>query len=235
MTNPKDLKEALNRLVNEHYQTPEIIQFNRFPVNLARAGVLMIHRVFYTMNRRDCWGSVQSSAPMDVKKLVWSHEQDELISDARFGGDHQTAEVEKAIKLTGFTREAIMATEPVPGCSAAFAAWLNLSKHSSWIKAFSASAILERANNNRLVKGGGSALRDYQRYSAEVKERIGKVPGHDVHNVADEEHSDMMEVVLDRHAVTAEAARDALEGARQSLVYDCAYRGALAVRLEAIE
>src|SRR5689334_6499094 len=235
MTNPNELKEALNRLVNEHYQTPEIIHFNRFPVNLARAGVLMIHRVFYTMNRRDCWGSVQSSAPMDVKKLVWAHEQDELISDARFGGDHQTAEVEKAIKLTGFTREAIMATEPVPGCSAAFAAWLNLSKHSSWIKAFSASAILERANNNRLVKGGGSALRDYQRYSAEVKERIGKVPGHDVHNVADEEHSDMMEVVLDRHAVTAEAARDALEGARQSLVYDRAYRGALAVRLEAIE
>jgi hypothetical protein len=235
MTNPNELKEALNRLVNEHYQTPEIIHFNRFPVNLARAGVLMIHRVFYTMNRRDCWGSVQSSAPMDVKKLVWAHEQDELISDARFGGDHQTAEVEKAIKLTGFTREAIMAIEPVPGCSAAFAAWLNLSKHSSWIKSFSASAILERANNNRLVKGGGSALRDYQRYSAEVKERIGKVPGHDVHNVADEEHSDMMEVVLDRHAVTAEAARDALEGARQSLVYDRAYRGALAVRLEAIE
>jgi hypothetical protein len=235
MTNANELKEALNRLVNDHYRTPEIVMFNRFPVNLARAGVLMIHRVFYTANRRDCWGSVQSSAPMDVKKLVWAHEQDELISDARFGGDHQTAEVEKAIKLTGLSRDAIMATEAVAGCSAAFAAWVNLSKHSSWIRAFSASAILERANNNRLVEGGGSALRDYQRYTAEVKERIGKVAGHDVHNVADEEHSDMMEVVLDRHAVTPEAARDALEGARQSLVYDRAYRGALAVRLEAIQ
>jgi hypothetical protein len=68
-----------------------------------------------------------------------------------------------------------------------------------------------------------------------VKERIGKVPGHDVHNVADEEHSDMMQAVLERHGTTAEAARDALEGARLSLVYDRAYRGALAVRLEAIQ
>src|SRR3954453_5971162 len=153
MGDANDLKKTLNRMVNDHYATPEILQFNRFPMTLARAGLLMIHRVFYTMNRRDCWGSVQSSAPMDVKKLVWAHEQDELIADARFGGDHQTAEVEKAIKLTGLSAEAIMATEPVAGCSAAFAAWLNLSKHSSWIKAFSASAILERANNNRLVKG----------------------------------------------------------------------------------
>ncbi len=235
MIHANELIEALNVLVNDHYATPEILRFNRFPVNLARAGVLMIHRVFYTVNRRDCWGSVQSSAPMDVKKLVWAHEQDELISDARFGGDHQTAEIEKAIKLTGLTRDEILATEPVAGCSAAFAAWVNLSKHSSWLKAFSASAVLERANNNRIVAGGGSALRDYQRYTAEVKERIGKVPGHDVHNVADEEHSDMMQAVLERHATTAEAARDALDGARLSLIYDRAYRGALAVRLEAIQ
>ena len=93
MTNANDLKEELNRIVNDHYQTPEIISFNSFPMTSARAGTLMVHRVHYTINRRNCWGSVQSSSPMDVKRLIWAHEQDELVSDPRFGGDHHTAEV----------------------------------------------------------------------------------------------------------------------------------------------
>jgi pyrroloquinoline quinone (PQQ) biosynthesis protein C len=234
MADAKELKEILDRIVNEHYLTPEIARFNSFSMTLTRAGVLMIHRVHYTMNRRDCWASVQSNCPMDVKRLIWAHEKDELVSDARFGGDHHTAEVNKAMKLTGLAAEAVHSAEIVPGCKAAFRAWLLLSRDSSWLKAFSASAVLERANNNRLVKGGGSALRDYQRYTDEVKRLIGKIPGHDVHNVADEEHSDMMEVVLDRYAVTEEARRRALEGARESLCFDRAYRGALAVYLEAI-
>jgi hypothetical protein len=234
MSDPKDLKAALDRIVNEHYRTPEIVRFNSFPMTVARGGTLMIHRVRYTMNRRDCWASAQSNAPMDVKRLIWEHEKDELMSDQRFGGDHHTAEVQKAMKVTGFTAEAIHNAEIVPGCMAAFRAWLLLARDSSWLKAFSASAVLERANNNRLIEGGGSALRDYQRYSPELCRLIGAVPGHDVHNVADEEHSDMMETVLDRYAITDEARRQALAGAEESLCFDRAYRGALAVHLEAI-
>lgn len=221
-------------MVNEHYNTPEILSFNSFPMTLARAGVLMIHRVHYTMNRRNCWGSVQCTCPMDVKRLVWEHEKDELVSDPRFGGDHHTAEVSKAIKLTGLSADAIANAELVPGCKAAFHAWLHLSKDSAWLKSFSASAVLERANNNRIVKGGGSAVRDYQRYTPEVRQLIGHVAGHDVHNVADEEHSDMMEVVLDRYALSDVEKGQALDGARDSLCFDRAYRGALAVHLQRI-
>ncbi len=231
MTEAKKLKEELNRIVNEHYETPEIVSFNSFPMTVARAGILMVHRVHYTMNRRNCWGSVQSSAPMDVKRLIWVHEQDELVSDPRFGGDHHTAEVAKAMKLTGLSAEAIDEAELVPGCKAAFQAWLHLSKHSCWIRAFSASAVLERANNNRIVEGGGSALRDYQRYTSEVRQVIGDVAGHDVHNVADEDHSDMMEIVLDCYALSEESQRQVLDGARESLCFDRAYRGALATCL----
>jgi len=234
MGNAKEMKEALNRMVNEHYETPEIVRFNAFPMTVERGKILMIHRVFYTMSRRDCWGSVQSSCPMDIKRLIWEHEKDELMSDPRFGGDHYTAEVGKAMKVTGLSAEAIANAEVVPGCKASFGAWLHLSHNSSWLKSFSASAVLERANNNRLVKGGGSALRDYQRYTEELRRLIGIVPGHDVHNVADEDHSNMMEVALDRHATTEQAQRDVLDGARESLCYDRAYRGALAVHLETI-
>ena len=234
MSKPTELKEELNHIVNEHYQTPEIISFNSFPMTVTRAGTLMVHRVHYTINRRNCWGSVQSSSPMDVKRLIWAHEQDELVSDPRFGGDHHTAEVAKAMKLTSLSAEAIATAELVPGCKAAFEAWLHLSKNSAWLRAFSASAVLERANNNRIVKGGGSAVRDYQRYTPEVRQLIGNVAGHDVHNVADEDHSDMMEVVLDRYALSDEARRQALAGARESLCFDRAYRGALATYLKQI-
>src|SRR5258706_2595960 len=102
------------------------------------------------MSRRDCWGSVQSSSPMQVKRLICEHEKDELMSDPRFGGDHHTAEVAKAMRLTGLPAEAIENGEVVPGCKAAFGAWLNLSKSSSWLKAVSASGILHGANNNKL-------------------------------------------------------------------------------------
>jgi hypothetical protein len=234
MADARELKAVLDRIVNEQYRTAEIVRFNSFPMTVARGGTLMIHRVHYTMNRRDCWASAQSNAPMDVKRLIWEHEKDELMSDRRFGGDHHTAEVQKAMKVTGFTAEAVHNAEIVPGCKAAFRAWLLLSRDSSWLKAFSASAILERANNNRLVEGGGSALRDYRRYTPELCRLIGVVPGHHVQKIAHEEQSDMMEVVLDRYAVTEETRRQALEGAIESLCFDRAYRGALAVFLEAV-
>ena len=116
----------------------------------------------------------------------------------------------------------------------AFSAWLNLAKNSSWLRAFSGSTILERANNNAIVKGGGVSVRDYARFTEDVTERLGQVAGHDVHNVADEDHSDMMEEVLDRYLKTEENCREVLLGARDSLDFDRAYRGSLAVYLESI-
>lgn len=229
-----ELKKTLNRMVNEHYNTPEIIHFNSFPMTVERGKILMIHRVPFTINRRSCWAAVQSSSPVDVKRLIWEHEKDELIVDPRFGGDHQSAEVGKAIKLTGWTTEEIYQAELIPGCKAALCAWLYLAHNSSWIKAFSASAVLERANNNAIVKGGGSSIRDYRRYTDELRKLIGDISGHDVHNVADEDHSDTMEVALDHCAGSKEAKQQALEGARDSLDFDRAFRGSLAASLEKI-
>ncbi len=52
--------------------------------------------------------------------------------------------------------------------------------------------------------------------------------------VADTDHSDMMEEVLDRYALTEEAQRQVLEGAKDSLAFDRAFRGSIAVVLEII-
>jgi hypothetical protein len=222
-------------MVNEHYSTPEMIRYFSFPMTLARGKVKMLHQLHFNMNRRDCWGYVQGASPPEIKRLIWEHEKDELIVDPRFGGDHHSASLGKAVKVTRLQANELYKAELIPGCKAAFRAWVNLARDSSWLKALSGSTILERANNNRIVEGGGVSVRDYRRYTDELRALLGDIPGHDVHNVADEDHSDMMEWVLDRYAVTEEAQRLVWEGARDSLDFDRAFRGSLAVALEQIE
>jgi hypothetical protein len=234
MASVKQLRDSLNRMVNEHYTTPEIVRYFSFPMTAARGKVKMLHQLHFNMNRRDCWGHVQGSSPPEIKRLIWEHEKEELIVDPRFGGDHHSASLRKAAKVTGLSATDLYNADLIPGCKAAFRAWVNLARDSSWLKALSGSTILERANNNRIVEGGGVSVRDYRRYTDELRALLGDIPGHDVHNVADEDHSDMMEVVLDRHAVTEETQQQVLEGARDSLDFDRAFRGSLAIVLEKI-
>jgi hypothetical protein len=234
MASVQGLRDELNRIVNEHYETPEMIRFFSFPMTLARGKVKLVHQLHFNLNRRNCWGHVQASSPPQIKRLIWEHEKEELIADPRFGGDHHSAALKKAMRVTGLSAEALYSADLIPGCHAAFCAWLHLSHDSSWLKAFSASTILERANNNRIVKGGGVAIRDDRRYTDELRKAIGDIAGYNVHNVADEDHSDMMEDVLDRYATTEEAQRQTLEGAKHSLAFDRAFRGSLAIVLEEI-
>jgi hypothetical protein len=49
-----------------------------------------------------------------------------------------------------------------------------------------------------------------------------------MHEDADEAHSDLMEMIFDRHVKTARDEQEVLRGARESLEIDRAYRGALA-------
>ena len=234
MNTVKELREALNRMVNKHYSTPEVIRYNAFPMTVDRAKVLAIHRFHYTLNRRNCWGSVQSSCPVDVKRLVWEHEKEELVCDPRFGGDHLTASLQKAMRVTGLSEAELVSAELIPGCKAAFNAWLYLARDYSWLKAFSGSTILERSNNNRIVEGGAGAVRSYRRETKELRDLVEGIPGHDVHLVADEDHSDMMEGVFDRYAQSEEAQRQVLEGSKDSLDFTRAFKGSLAVVLERI-
>ena len=44
-----------------------------------RAQHYSIQMAYYVQNRRDCWGYVQGSAPLEVKKIIWDHEEDELV------------------------------------------------------------------------------------------------------------------------------------------------------------
>ena len=62
-----------------------------------------------------------------------------------------------------------------------------------------------------------------------------EMPSTEVHRRADKEHSDLMWTVLERYGADEQGFRAVIEGARESLVIDRAYRLALSVAMEGME
>ena len=133
MYNIDALIERVKTMAREHHQiTPRFNISSRR--DLARPGASWtVHQAYFVRNRRDCWALAMGQAPLDVKRDIWLHEQDELISDPRAGGaDHYTLTTKEA-KLLGVTESDIEQAEVHPFVSAAFEAWLHLGER-DWIR-----------------------------------------------------------------------------------------------------
>jgi pyrroloquinoline quinone (PQQ) biosynthesis protein C len=115
-------------MANLQFETPEFERLLSVRLTLPRARFYIKHNAYYNKNRRDCWGFVLGAAPLDVKKLVWKHEEDELITDKREGEDHYSLVVRQA-QMVGVTREEIEGAEPIPGARAAQYAWLYIARN----------------------------------------------------------------------------------------------------------
>jgi hypothetical protein len=95
MADLNGLRRELDRMANGQFETAEFQRLLSVRFTLPRARFYIIHNALYNKNRRDCWGFVLGASPLgasplDVKKLVWKHEEDELITDKREGEDHYT-------------------------------------------------------------------------------------------------------------------------------------------------
>lgn len=233
MRSVEELLSALNGMVNGQFETPEFKRFLSVPLTMERARFYVIQNAIYTKNRRDCWGYVQGASPLDVKALVWQHEQDELIRDPRCDTDHFSLCVKQGEAL-GLKREDFDRAEPPPMVRACFYAWIHIATRTPWFSAFTASHILERRNNGRIVEGGGLSFRVGKKFQSELGLSLQKMVSLRVHAEADTEHSDMMDGVYRRYATTAEAQQAVLQGAQESLAIDRAYRGTLAILMEEI-
>jgi pyrroloquinoline quinone (PQQ) biosynthesis protein C len=191
MTSMNALREELNRMAIQQFETPEFERLLSVRFTLPRARFYIKHNAYYNKNRRDCCGFVLGAAPLDVKKLVWKHEEDELITDKREGEDHYSLVVRQA-QMVGVTREEIERGEPIPGARAAQYAWLHIARNRPWLEAFTSSTMLERRNNGEIIKGGGLSARIAKRWVEDLDVSIEKAPSLKVHAVADVEHADMM-------------------------------------------
>jgi len=75
--------EELVGLCNAQFSSAPFKRLLSAKFTQARAQQYSIQMAYYVQNRRDCWGYVQGSAPFEIKKLIWQHEEDELMVKKR--------------------------------------------------------------------------------------------------------------------------------------------------------
>jgi hypothetical protein len=228
-----DLTTILDKMVNDQFESLEFKNFFAVPLTMERGRFYAIQNARYTGNRRDCWGYVQGSAPLDVKRVIWQHESDELVNDPRANMDHYTLGVKQG-EVLGLKPEDFESAELPAMVRACFYAWHHIAIRSHWLTAYTASHMLERRNNGQIVKGGGMSFRVGKKFENELGISLKKMISLDVHAVADTEHSDNISVMFERYVKTLEDRELVLQGARDSMAIDRAYRGALGYYMEQI-
>lgn len=220
-------------MANDHHRTPEVQYLfgTRFTPDRARNWT--IHQAHFVRNRRDCWALAMGQAPLDVKREIWLHEKDELISDPRAGGqDHYTLTTKEA-KLLGVSEAEIDQAELHPFVAASFDAWLLLGK-STWLESFVAVSMVEAINSNSIVPTGGFSYKARERLVSDLGISRDILTNRNVHVEADLEHALVLERVLRNHVKNQATEDVVLAALKHTLIIDRAYRAGLAFAMNQI-
>jgi hypothetical protein len=228
------LDQRFNEMVNDQFKTPELQRYYCLPLTWKRALFREQQRMPYILGRRTCWAYVQAKSPLDVKQIIWKHEQEELIFDERAKSDHFTLAQRQARDL-GVAESDIANAEAPPLIRAALYAHIHLVQNLPWLGALSACHILERRNNSRAVEGGGASERWRNKLMNELGIPQKQLPNDNVHVAADVDHADLIWGAIARHIVDEKSYDAALEGAKESLLVDRAVHGAWEYYLRFIE
>jgi pyrroloquinoline quinone (PQQ) biosynthesis protein C len=176
---------------------------------------------------------VQGSAPLAVKKMIWEHEEDELIGRRSEGKtDHITLAVKEG-EVLGLTAEAFNRTPRLEGGEVCFSAWIRLAQR-PWLEAIAASAILEMRNSAELIEGGSLSRRIGAIFERDLGIPMTKQINNAEHVLMDVEHAHMLARIARTYAGTEAAQQAMLRGATESLMIDRVYRGHLADLVEAL-
>lgn len=236
MTKVLDNDEMIRQvklLANQHHATPEVQYLFNMRFTAKRAKSWTINQAHFVRNRRDCWALAMGQAPLDVKREIWLHEQDELIGDPRAGGEDHFTLTTKEAELLGVGKEEMARSEPHPLVAAALEAWLHLGKK-SWLESFVAVSMVEAINSNAIIPTGGFSFRARERLVSDLGIARELLINRNVHVAADQEHALVLEKVLRRH-VTTQCERDlAMDALGRTLIIDRAYRAGLAFAMEQI-
>jgi len=227
------LWSELARLCNDQFASAPFRRLLNTKFTRERAQHYSIQMTFYVQNRRDGWGYVQGSAPLDIKQLIWHHEEDELIGQKAQGKvDHITLAVQEG-EVFGLTAGEFESTPRLEGGEVCFSAWIRLAQR-PWLEAIAGAAILEMRNSSELIKGGSLS----RRIAAMLERDLGIPMKQQINNaehvVMDVEHAHLLMQVARKYATTESARQAILRGARESLMIDRVYRGHLAEMMAAL-
>jgi hypothetical protein len=173
-------------------------------------------------------------APLDVKKAIWLHEQDELMGDPRAGGADHFSLVTKEARLFGLTEDEITTAELHPFIAVCFDAWIHLGRK-SWLEALASTAVIEMVNSDAVIAGGGHSSRVRQKLISELGISRDKLENRNVHVVADQEHVLLFDEVAPRHLMTEHARGLTLATVKKSLVIDRAFRAGMGFAMREIQ
>jgi pyrroloquinoline quinone (PQQ) biosynthesis protein C len=229
----ENMWNELVRMVNEQFDSPPFQRLLGIKFTKKRAQEYSIQMAYYVKNRRDCWGYVQGAAPLDVKKLIWEHEQDELIGNKAEGKQDHIALAVTEGEVLGLKAEAFQARPVLEGGIACFYSWLHLAQR-QWLEAIAASAVLEMRNSSELIRGGSLSRRIGEKFERELGIPMKKQVNNAEHVVMDVEHAHLLMRVARKHATTDVAQKGIIRGAKESLLIDRVYRGHLADMLESL-
>ncbi len=228
------LQHEIVELTNQQFETQPLQRLFAVRFSKERARHYTAQMTFYVMNRRDCWGHVQGVAPLDVKRLIWEHESDELMGDRAQGKKDHIALAAEEGELFGLTAEDFAAMQPTDTAQACFWAWIHLAKSRPWLQALAASTVLEMTNSDAVIRGGGTARRMATRWETDLGVPVKRQVSHAEHLEADMAHAGMLFTVTERHVRTEHDKQLVLAGARETLAINRVFRGQLAAMLEGL-
>ena len=200
--------DELVRMCNEQFESLSVQAAAEWQIHQARAQHYSIQMAYYVQNRRDCWGYVQGSAPLDVKRMVWAHEEDELVGRKSEGKtDHITLAIKEG-EVFGLSADAFEKTARLEGGEVCFSAWIRLAQQ-PWLEAMAASAILEIRNSAELINGGSLSRRIGAIFERDLGIPMKKQINNAEHVVMDVEHAHMLMQVARKYA-TSDVGQDAI-------------------------
>jgi pyrroloquinoline quinone (PQQ) biosynthesis protein C len=227
------LWDTLVEMANGQYESLEYHRLIEVPMTVRRAQFWTLELTWFTLNRRDCWPFVQGKAPLDVKKLIWHHEEDELIGERARGKLDHYALAMKEGEIIGLTA-ADFQTPPTDSARVCFYAWLHLAESSPWLQGLAASCALEIRNSNAVVRDGSMSKRRAEKWLAELNLPMKKQVFNMEHSEADVRHGQLLMQVAEKYLDSDQAEREILHGARESLAIDRVFWGHLAAGMEAL-
>lgn len=228
----KELELELIELANAQFESDAYKRMFAAPYTKAGAQQFFMQHAQFNLNRRDCWGYVQARSPIDVKKLVWEHEQEELDGvPARGGLNHYELAVKQGANL-GLTPEDYYTAPTLDGSLCAFYAWNYLATSGTWLEAFAASAALEFSNSDDIIKGGALSRRMAKKLEKDLGIPVRKQDSNAEHMVAELEHATLLLKVAHMYCTSKADCAEILSGCKKSWAIDRRFRDFLGELLE---
>ena len=229
----KRLARALNKMANDAFKSDEYARFLSIPMTRARAAYYIFERSHFHLNRRECWALVQARAPFDVKLLIWHHEEDELAGNAERGVENHWLLGMREGAALGLKRSDFN-KPPSDGTAICTHAWARIAEAEPWRAALASSCILEIANSDAIVKGGGIANRISHKIAKEAKVPLKKQVSNIEHMEVDISHANLLYEVLPKHVKTKRHAEEVLNGARLGIGVNKTWFALMAAKMEGL-